>query len=43
VQDPATAERREMPEAALAIGPTAVLPLDEIPAALRAVCGEVTA
>ena len=43
VQDPRTAERREMPEAALRIGPNAVLPLDEIGPALCGVCGEVNA
>lgn len=30
VQDPATAEKREMPEAAIAVGPDRVLPLNEI-------------
>jgi two-component system chemotaxis response regulator CheB len=30
VQDPATAERRAMPDAAIAAGPDRVLPLDEI-------------
>jgi two-component system chemotaxis response regulator CheB len=39
VQDPATAERQEMPRAALAAEPDAVLPLDEIPAALTDLCG----
>ena len=40
VQDPATAERREMPEAAMAIGPHAVLPLADIGPVLVGVCGE---
>lgn len=40
VQDPDTAERREMPAAALAAVPDARrLPLDEIPAALVELCG----
>ena len=43
VQDPETAERREMPEAALAVGPSTVLPLDDIGPVLRGVCGEVGA
>jgi two-component system, chemotaxis family, protein-glutamate methylesterase/glutaminase len=40
VQDPATAERAEMPRAAVAAVPSAhVLPLDEIPALLLTLCG----
>ena len=39
VQDPATAERQEMPRAALAAEPHAVLPLEEIPGALCDLCG----
>ncbi len=39
VQDPATAERREMPEAALAVGPHAVAPLGEIARMLCELCG----
>jgi len=40
VQQPETAERREMPEAALLAVPSArVLPLDEIPDAIAALCG----
>lgn len=38
VQDPATAERRTMPEAAIAIGPHRILPLDEIGAAINDLC-----
>jgi len=39
VQDPASAERPEMPQAALeAITPEAVLPLEDIPAHLRDIC-----
>jgi two-component system chemotaxis response regulator CheB len=41
VQDPATSERRSMPDAALAATRAdAVLPLDEIPAFLTGLCGE---
>jgi two-component system chemotaxis response regulator CheB len=44
VQDPATAERSEMPRAALeAVAPDAVLPLGEIAPHLRRLCSEVTA
>jgi two-component system chemotaxis response regulator CheB len=40
VQEPETAERREMPAAALAATPSArILPLAEIPAALIELCG----
>jgi two-component system chemotaxis response regulator CheB len=43
VQDPATAERPEMPSAAVAAVPSAhVLPLDEIPALLLTLCGTAT-
>ena len=43
VQDPATAERRTMPDAALAAtGADAVLPLDEIPNFLYGLCCGVT-
>jgi two-component system chemotaxis response regulator CheB len=39
VQDPETAERREMPDGALAaIRPDAVVPLDEVGATIAAVC-----
>jgi two-component system chemotaxis response regulator CheB len=38
VQDPATAERPEMPRAALAAGPDDVLPLEAIPQRIREVC-----
>jgi two-component system chemotaxis response regulator CheB len=44
VQDPATSERRTMPDAALAAtAADAVLPLDEIPAFLFGLCCEVPA
>ena len=43
VQDPRTAERPEMPRAALAAGPNVVLPLEDIGPALRGVCGEAGA
>jgi two-component system chemotaxis response regulator CheB len=44
VQDPATAERSEMPAAALAaVDPDAVLALDAIGARLRELCGEAVA
>jgi two-component system chemotaxis response regulator CheB len=44
VQDPATAERAEMPRAALdAVSPDAVLPLEAIAPHLRRLCSEVTA
>jgi two-component system chemotaxis response regulator CheB len=43
VQDPATAERREMPEAALAAEPHLVAPLDEIAPTLCELCGGVGA
>ena len=39
VQDPDTAERPEMPRAALAADPDAVLPVEEIPAMLCDLCG----
>jgi two-component system, chemotaxis family, protein-glutamate methylesterase/glutaminase len=39
VQDPASAERPEMPRAAVAVGPAAVLALEDIPTALLGVCG----
>jgi two-component system, chemotaxis family, protein-glutamate methylesterase/glutaminase len=38
VQDPATAERREMPEAALEIGPNAVIDLDGMASVLCVMC-----
>ena len=38
VQDPASAERREMPEAALAVGPNAIVDLDGIPPVLCIAC-----
>jgi two-component system, chemotaxis family, protein-glutamate methylesterase/glutaminase len=38
VQDPSTAERREMPEAALAIGPDAVIDLEGLPSVLCVMC-----
>ena len=42
IQDPATATKRAMPDAALAAASAdAVLPLDEIPAFLYGLCGEV--
>ncbi len=41
VQEPATSERRTMPDAAIAATVAdAVLPLDEIPAFLDGLCGE---
>jgi two-component system, chemotaxis family, protein-glutamate methylesterase/glutaminase len=40
VQDPRTAERTEMPTAALEIAPHAVLPLEEIAPVLVGVCGQ---
>jgi two-component system, chemotaxis family, protein-glutamate methylesterase/glutaminase len=44
VQDPAPSERREMPDAALAVtAADAVLPLEEIPAFLFGLCCEVAA
>jgi two-component system chemotaxis response regulator CheB len=42
VQDPATSERRAMPDAAIAATVAdAVLPLEEIPAFLYGLCGEI--
>ena len=38
VQDPSTAERTEMPEAALAVGPNAVIDLDGMASVLCVVC-----
>ena len=38
VQDPASAERREMPEAALAVGPDAVIDLEGMPSVLCVMC-----
>ena len=38
VQDPASAERTEMPEAALAVGPNAVIDLDGLASVLCVVC-----
>jgi two-component system chemotaxis response regulator CheB len=38
VQDPATAQKRAMPDAAIAAASAIVLPLDEIPAALSNLC-----
>ncbi len=44
VQDPATSERRTMPDAALALtAADAVLPLEEIPAFVFGLCCEVAA
>ena len=44
VQDPATSERRAMPDAALALtAADAVLPLEEIPAFVFGLCCEVPA
>jgi two-component system, chemotaxis family, protein-glutamate methylesterase/glutaminase len=44
IQDPATSERRAMPDAAIAAtSADAVLPLEEIPAFLYGLCGGVTA
>jgi len=44
VEDPSTATRRAMPDAAIAAAAAdAVLPLDEIPAFLYGLCGEVDA
>ena len=39
VQDPASAERTEMPEAALAVGPNAVIDLDGLASVLCVLCG----
>jgi two-component system, chemotaxis family, protein-glutamate methylesterase/glutaminase len=42
VQDPATSEKREMPDAAIAAtAADAILPLEEIPLFLLGLCGEV--
>ena len=38
MQDPSTAERTEMPEAALAVGPNAVIDLDGMASVLCVVC-----
>jgi two-component system chemotaxis response regulator CheB len=41
VQDPESAERPEMPRAALAaVKPDAIVTLDEIPSLLRTCCGQ---